>query len=230
MRKVMQYLKVIFCRRDVHIRTIEQDSFSINAKKINLITCYIISNKTKSFNFCGIGRSLECWRGLSFSSSLITVLHRSCNLTGLFEYSSTNIRKSNNVGYFATVVSSSNISVEVKHGQDNLIIFITEMKRSVFEHSLLPSMIFSAIVHKDEMKLGSFGTELPDRSSMSMQDKASVHMDETSEVLKSRRKPLTRSEICNFTLSSTAVSEQLWHCSGKGQSMIFCVIWDNISF
>ena len=149
---------------------------------------------------------------------------------GLFEYSSTNVRKFNNVGYFATVVSSSNISVEVKHGKDNLIIFITEMKRSVFEHSLLLSMIFSAIVHKDEMKLGSFGTELPDRSSMSKQDKASTHTDETSEALKSRRKPLTRSEIFKFTLLSTAVSEQLYHCNGKGQSMVFCVIWGNISF
>ena len=221
----MQYLKVIFCGWACTSEQLSRSPLvTINVRKINLITCYIISNKTKSFNFCGIGRSLEYWRGLSFSSSLITVLHRSCNLTGLFEYSSTKIRKSNNVGYFVTAVSCSDISVEVKHGRDNLIIFITEMKRSVFEHSLLLSMTFSAIVHKDEMKLGSFGTELPDRSSMSMQDKASVHMDETSEALKSRRKPLTRSDIFKFTLLSTAVSQQLWHCNGKGQSMIFCAI------
>ena len=142
----------------------------------------------KSFNFCGTGRSLQCCKGLSFSSSLITVLHRSCNLTGLYEFSCANIRKSNNVGYFETVVSSSNTSVDVNDGRDNLIIFITEIKRSVFEQSLVLSMTFSAIIHKDEMKLGSLGTRHPDRSSISTQDNASTHMDETSEVLKLGKK------------------------------------------
>ena len=72
-------------------------------------------------------------------------------------------------------------------------------------------MTFSAIIHKDEMKLGSLGTKHPDRSSTSTQDNASAHMDEASEALKLRRKTMEKSRNSRLAHFSTAVSEQLCH-------------------